>query len=336
MSHSSGINVSKSLSDAFGAALQGDSTRFFQVQITESEESAELVVISKKDIVGSFDDDLQYITELLEERQASYFLYRLDEPSPNGKPHFIFFVYVPDRARVRQKMIYASTRANLKRQLGAGNFKYEIFGTVKDDFTADGYAKWMKMQLADVPLTEEEMMKEEEEEGGIYVGGASTYVHGIAFPVDQAVHDALNKLKAHSVTYVQIKIDAEGEKLVLGDSCSIGIGDIAGKVSGTEPLFHLFNWDHTYNGDALTSCVFIYSCPDGSGGTKAAPVRLRMLYSSSKSNCEGIAKESGLVIAGKLEVNRADEVSEESINELIHPPLREKKEEFCQTKRTKP
>jgi hypothetical protein len=34
--------------------------------------------------------------------------------------------------------------------------------------------------------------------------------------------------------------------------------------------------------------VYIYSCPDGSNGKKSAPIRMRMLYSSSKANVASI------------------------------------------------
>jgi hypothetical protein len=42
------------------------------------------------------------------------------------------------------------------------------------------------------------------ESGEVYSGGASTYVHGVAFPIDGKAMDALGQLVSGSVNYVQI------------------------------------------------------------------------------------------------------------------------------------
>jgi len=76
----------------------------------------------------------------------------------------------------------------------------------------------------------------------------------------------------------------------------------------------------------------IYSCPDGSGNTKSAPVRLRMLYSSSKANIENILTSVGGKTDVKMEVNQGSEVHPEAIVLLLHPPKEEKKEAFAKPK----
>lgn len=72
--------------------------------------------------------------------------------------------------------------------------------------------------------------------------------------------------------------------------------------------------------------VMIYSCPDGSGNTKSAPVRLKMLYSSSKANIENILTSVGGKYDVKMEVNQADEVNPDAIFFQLHPPKEQKKE----------
>ncbi len=51
---------------------------------------------------------------------------------------YMYFVFKHPRSRnlyfsfqVRQKMLYAATRATLKKEFGGGHVKEEIFGTVK-------------------------------------------------------------------------------------------------------------------------------------------------------------------------------------------------------------
>jgi len=67
--------------------------------------------------------------------------------------------------------------------------------------------------------------------------------------------------------------------------------------------------------------LFIYSCPDGSKGTVSAPVKMRMLFSSSKANVSSLAKD--MTIDLKMEVNNGEDVSESEITLLLHPPRAE-------------
>lgn len=74
--------------------------------------------------------------------------------------------------------------------------------------------------------------------------------------------------------------------------------------------------------------MFAFSCPDGSGGTKGAPVKQRMLYASSKANVIGIAAANNFEIACKLDVASAPDFTEEEYSVLIHPPQEEEKKGF--------
>lgn len=89
--------------------------------------------------------------------------------------------YVPDRAKVREKMTYASTKGTVKLALGGGSFTSEYFGTIpvrinsnnarctilnfgviQKDFTLDAYNKWIAHQRAEAPLTQAEKDRKEE------------------------------------------------------------------------------------------------------------------------------------------------------------------------------
>jgi len=328
MSHSSGIPVSQQLSDAFGDALSSETIRFIKAQIVNDE----IVPITTFDVVGSETEDLDKVPTYLEPTTPSYILFRQDEKGARGYL-WILMCYVPDKAKVREKMTYASTRSNLRKHLGSSNFSTEIFGTVPGDFDAKGYKAFIAMQKADIPLTAGERQSAAERESGLFVGGASTaYVHGIAFPVEQAVTQALQGLLKGSHNYVQVTIDAEGEKITLAGTKTIDINDLPSQVPSDQPRFHFFRYDHNHEGAALKSVVMIYSCPDGSGNTKSAPVRLRMLYSSSKANIENILTSIGGKADVKLEVNQGEEVAPESIHNQLHPPKEEKKEAFAKPK----
>jgi len=166
--------------------------RFIKVQISED------LVIELSNTVypsGSFAEDLSLVAPLLDPTEPCYILARLDYKNDRDQFKWNILAYVPDRATVKKRMMYASTRSNLKSQLGDDYFVDEIFGSVPADFTQKGYESFIKHKEADVPLTREEDIIKEEREQGIFVGGSGmggAYAHGIAFPVDDNVYSAMD------------------------------------------------------------------------------------------------------------------------------------------------
>ncbi len=56
---------------------------------------------------------------------------RLDSKDSTGAYYWMLISWSPDDAPVRQKMLYASTKATLKQEFGSGQIKEELHGTVK-------------------------------------------------------------------------------------------------------------------------------------------------------------------------------------------------------------
>jgi len=326
MSHSSGIPVSGSLKEAFGDAVSGDGVRLVKAQI----ENDEIVARESKSKQGNWEADLSQVPSLLDKDKPCYILYKLDA----NESQFALFCYVPDLAKVKEKMLYASTRSNLKQQLGLSYFVDEVFGTVVSDFSASGYKHHIQSKKSEAPLTEQEQIKKTSlESGPIYTGGSTTYVHGVAFPVEKQATDAINNLIQGKHNYVQIAIDCDNEKVILDHTGNVDIDGLGNEISVDEPRFHFYAWTHDFEGSNITSYVYIYSSPDGSKSTKSAPVRMRMLYSSSKANVGEIIKSCGGKIDGKMEINTAEDISEEALTNLIHPQKEEKKAAFVKPTR---
>lgn len=204
---------------------------------------------------------------------------------------------------------------------------------LQKDLTLESYNKWVAHQRADAPLTRAELEKKEEEEQGVVTGGGGTgSIPGLSFPVDDKVLAELRQLKSGAVTYVQVVIDSAAERIVSGGAKKVDLAGLAGLVPLDEPRFHFFNYQHEHNGASVDSIIYIYSSPDGSEGTKSAPVKLRMLYSSSKANVVNIATSVELPIATKLEVNKGSDITEESLLTTLHPQEPEKKQTFSRPK----
>jgi len=323
MSHSSGIPVSDQLRAAFGDARADKNKRIIKVQISNDE----LVQIADEDTQGTWEEDFKLIPSHFQVDQPCYILYNLDES-------WALFCYVPDKSKVKDKMLYASTRSNLKMQLGASYFSDEVFGTIPSDFSLSGYKHHVQSKKSEAPLTESEQIKKLElESAPIYSGGQTTYVHGVAFPVDNQATNAISSFMNGSNNYVQIAIDCEKERVVLDHTGNLDVDGLLNEIPTDQPRFHLFAWSHEFEGNQVTSNVYIYSSPDGSNGTKSAPVRMRMLYSSSKANVEEITKSVGGKIDAKLEINTKEDISEEILMNLIHPQKEEKKTAFSKPSR---
>lgn len=321
MSHSSGIPVSSSLKETFGRALNGNDIRLIKSQI----ENEEIIEITSLGSQGSGEDDLSLVSDLLEKEKPCYILYRFELSSPS----WILFCYVPDKAKVKEKMLYASSRSNLKQQLGLNYFVDEVFGTTTSDFTLEGYRHHTISKKTEAPLTEQEQLKKNEiESGEIYSGGASMYVHGIAFPIEAAASDAVKGVANGKFSYAQIAIDCDREKIIVDHTGNIDFNGLRDHIPMDQPRFHFFAYPHRNDGKSITSYLYLYSCPDGSKGTKSAPVRMRMLYSSSKANVAEIMNQIGGKIDLKLEVNAADDLDEEELLRALHPQQDQKEEKF--------
>lgn len=105
--------------------------------------------------------------------------------------------YVPDTANVRQKMLFASTRLTLTRELGAERFRETILATTRQELTAEGWRKHDKHAELMAPLTEEEQtlqgVKEAEVEASRGTSARGSHVSsGLSFPMSA---DALAALK---------------------------------------------------------------------------------------------------------------------------------------------
>lgn len=104
--------------------------------------------------------------------------------------------YVPDTAKVRQKMLFASTRLTLVRELGTEHFRETIFVTTKAELTPEGFDKHDKHTAMEAPLTEQEKsledIKRAEAEAGSGTSSRQIHHQTMAMPVKD---DALAAMK---------------------------------------------------------------------------------------------------------------------------------------------
>jgi twinfilin-like protein len=116
------------------------------------------------------------------------------------------------------------------------------------------------------------------------------------------------------------KINIATETMELASSSQTAIESLSSTISPTEPCYSFYRYAHTYNGTSLSPILFIYTCPSGS------KIKERMLYAASSRSAQQLAEaEAGLTIEKKIEASSPEDVTQESIDEDLHPKVEVKK-----------
>ncbi|XP_070762865.1 twinfilin-1a [Enoplosus armatus] len=328
MSHQTGIQAGNDVKDIFASARSGDDYRVLKIVI----EDEQLTLGTTKKASKKWDQEYDsFVLPLLEDDVPCYILYRLDSTNNQGY-EWIFLAWSPDQSAVRQKMLYAATRATIKKEFGGGHIKDEIFATAKDDLNLSGYRKYLTSQAAPLPLTaaEEELrrIKLNEVQTDISVDTKQQTLQGVAFPIHKDAAAALERYRDKKLNYVQLQVDTEQEMIRLCSTEPTEVKDLPMRIPKDTARYHFFLYKHSHEGDYLESTVFIYSMP----GYKCG-IRERMLYSSCKSNLvDMVEKNFQIEIERKLEIDNGDELTSDFLYEEVHPKQHAHKQAFAKPK----
>lgn len=81
----------------------------------------------------------KFVEPLIEENTPCYIFFRLDKKTSIGY-EWLLISYTPDTAKIREKMLYASTKATLKKEFGTPHIKEEYHATSEvSDFAASNF-----------------------------------------------------------------------------------------------------------------------------------------------------------------------------------------------------
>ena len=178
------------------------------------------------------------------EKEACFVLFHLDLEDPSS---WIFIRFVSERAQVKKKMMYSSASSSLKMSLGSTSFPWSIFIVDKESLDLNAFVEENLYKLtpgakellssivqsiqssrphepatgddvhvpasvyASESLTRAEQQALEESRQEKHTGGPSS----LAFPVDPALPESLQKFKDGSVNFLELvcyKRDNERKK----------------------------------------------------------------------------------------------------------------------------
>lgn len=230
-------------------------------------------------------------------------------------------------------MTYAATRSTVKTLFGSQYIQEELFGTVPEDISLNGYDKHTKAAAAPPPLSMAEIEKKEVRaaETGVDIGTRtkkSSCATGVFFPLTPEATEKLQALKAGDLGYVQLKVDLANEVITLAIADNAD-ADAAGlSIPNDQARYNIINFKHNHEGDSLESIVFAYSCP----GFKL-PIKERMMYASCKGPLtDTLEQDLGFVIAAKMEITDGSEFTKEALYEQLHPTAIVFKQKFARPK----
>ncbi|KAI8575941.1 hypothetical protein K450DRAFT_259503 [Umbelopsis ramanniana AG] len=305
MSNQSGIQVSQELAAAFAKAVASGETRILRVSIVNES----LVENGQSPASGSFEEDFSELQKYLDDSQPSFILVRLDTKSSAGEYNWLFIAYVPDNSKVRDKMLYASSRASLTKDLGDYRFVDNMWGTEASEFTLDGYKKHKSHQTAEAPLTARErelaeIKAQESKASSNHMGTTvrKTYAAGVAVPLSEEAQAALEDLgkSSRSHNYVSLRLEKENETIQLDNASTVAAGDLAKTIPADSPRFTFYAFEH------------------GNTDASLGELREKMLYSCSRGGAIATAEaEANLKVVKKLETSDPADLTEEYLKEEV-------------------
>lgn len=316
MSTQTGITANDKLREFFGKCREGHSRgKYRMLKVIISQE--ELTLDEAKETKGTWKNDWdELVLSAIDDNEPCYLLYRLDEKDGDTFK-WLMISWSPDTASVRNKMLYASTKATLKKEFGGGQIKDDLYGNMKEDITFRGYQKHVTSASAPGPMSREELEREEvkaQTNHEISVDSKHQTMSGLSFPMTAAVRDAIVNYKNQKTNYVQLSINISKEIIELEDQTSCDSKSLPSRVPEGAPRYHLFRFDHTHEGDYLKSTTFIYTMPGYN-----CSIKDRMLYASSKNAVVEVLENDGIEIIKKIEVDSGSELTEEFLQDELHP-----------------
>ncbi|CEP61550.1 twinfilin TWF1 LALA0_S03e05380g [Lachancea lanzarotensis] len=292
MSNQSGITANEALLSRIGSLINDSSSG----DVVVAEISADNTTVDLHIVLSSLDELQKYASQ---NNKPQYFFIR----QGSG---IVFVSYVPESSPVRSKMLYASTKNTVLRQIGTNHVSQQLLLSLPEELVAKS---WENASREDAPLTASEQISnniseqqqlEHTRRGQQLVSQTGGTSHTLSFKISSGEPIPTLLEKNNLVIFT---IDLTKEQVEVKETR---------QVSQTSELVSHLNSEHpTYNVyKNQGKLYFIYSCPSGS------KVKERMLYASNKT---GFIEHLTEVDKLKLEsVSEIGDSSELDLSKLDH------------------
>ena len=246
-------------------------------------------------VLGSVSEDFDGLREAagLTVDEPAFVVFARDEKGDEGPRRWMLVAWVPDTAAPRAKMLYSSSREDLKTSLGSGYFGgfKDYCANAESDLSWEMLLHFEETDHDNQPLTEQEILFNEEKKMEKDSSVRSTGMAVVPFHLSPEAEQALND----NFELLEIAID-KADDSVLGLGCAPTFKDTlkASVSTATEPRFLLAKKNN--------QVVFIYFCPED------ASLKLKMTYSTAKATFADILRTKAIELLKSIEVRDKDDL----------------------------
>jgi len=116
----SGVQVEDECKIAFQEIKLGHKHRFVVYKLTDDLRT--IVVENRADPSKTYEEFVQLMKEAESAHECRYAIYDVEYATVDGQPRnkIVFFMWSPETAKIKQRMVYSSSKDALKKALGEG------------------------------------------------------------------------------------------------------------------------------------------------------------------------------------------------------------------------
>ncbi|KFD48807.1 hypothetical protein M514_10291 [Trichuris suis] len=330
MSHQSGIRASAELIHTFNECKNG-SVRLLKVVIKHEQLIGEITYPSRQTWA---EDARQYLNSSLVANKPCYVLFRLDTSCTVGF-EWLLFSFVPDNAPVRERMLYASTKATLKQEFGPGCIRHDFHITKPDDMQFATMERLLQEKSSQNVVSSANMENLDDPEVNhhqssvAYAAYDKAVSRGVRFPIDRDALDALGRLRDDCINYVQLSVDILNEAVKLEEAGQVPCDQVKMHIPTNRPRYHFYALRRdAANASPIVLVIFFYTLP-----SEGSSIKERMLYSTCKGPfLETVEDVVGIRIQRKVEVDSKETIDEKFFLDLFAPSSAKDSAKFLKPK----
>ncbi|CCJ30631.1 unnamed protein product [Pneumocystis jirovecii] len=325
MSTISGICAAEGFLSDFQTFLEN--TDIFAMKISIFQES-----LIKNNYISRSNDfckNLESVRSVLNDIEPAYVLCKFQDMDPMK---MLLIYYVPENAKIRDKMIYASTRHTLVKSLGSNKILKNVFASNKEEISKKLFEEQLEVQVRENLLSDKEKDLQNAKNSQEYISDCffqRRHINDKLFlNISEAAKTSIKKLSESTkeFNFVQLANDPSTEILNLEMTTLVEPDNIQHVISSASPRYSIYSWKHTYNDSTVISNMFIYTCP------KASTIKERMLYSSTCLLALSTVKQ-WIHIDKKIETDDLIDINKTMLYSILHPSIEKKEKSFLKPKR---
>ncbi|KAJ1396961.1 hypothetical protein B484DRAFT_458792 [Ochromonadaceae sp. CCMP2298] len=315
------LNIETQINEEFLRVQETRDVRIVKVKI----EDERLILDGLISKVGSAREDFDSVLlDALDDAQASFALFNLTDDTGTvftTALSWLLVAWVPDGCRVRDKMLYSSSREDLKRSLGLGYFTSEYAANTRGDLTWKQFQDSLRVGDDDV-LTEAERLVIDEKQQ-VQAESANTKSNALGVMPFNLSEEVLGQLEAFvagdcnwvEMTVVQEVVELVCFRTVRGELLQPYIDtETAAFIALRLPVTPVTSVTDSASTPPTLS-LFLFSCPENT------PVRLKMTMSSCKAAVLAAAQSKGVTFDKSIEIRDAADVDEAVQAEIAPSPV---------------